>query len=188
MKEPFQFSAEITFCDHPFYRNIINFLFIQRKSCTKYPAILCNQRNTRCLSCFRFRKQRFTACQVCTCEKLLFQRIFLYCRRVKTVKQILKFQLSAEKESFFCIKISQFCLFIRKLYGTVRTNRSQSLAHLRHIIMFSHWFPGSVWLQLFQMFMSILNTSILHNNLCGSLLTYSRDSRNIVSTVTHQSL
>ena len=138
MKEPFQFSAEITFCDHPFCRNIINFLFIQRKSCTKYPAILCNQRNTRCLSCFRFRKQRFTACQVCTCEKLLFQRIFLYCRRVKTVKQILKFQLSAEKESFFCIKISQFCLFIRKLYGTVRTDRSQSLAHLRHIIMFSH--------------------------------------------------
>ncbi|MBN2912611.1 MAG: hypothetical protein JTJ27_08010, partial [Coprococcus sp.] len=32
------------------------------------------------------------------------------------------------------------------------------------------------------MFMRILNTSILHNNLCGSFLTYSRYSRNIVST------
>ena len=136
MKEPFQFSAEITFCDHPLHRNIINFLFIQRKSCTKYPAILCNQRNTRCLSCFRFRKQRFTACQVCTCEKLLFQRIFLYCRRVKTVKQILKFQLSAEKESFFCIKISQFC-----------PDPAKSLLRIK---VYSFWmkcrnFPEQVW-------------------------------------------
>ena len=65
---------------------------------------------------------------------------------------------------------------------------SQCLAHLRHIIVLFQIGFRTFWCDFFQMCIGVFNTLVSNDQIRSSLLSDTRNTRNIVGTVTHQSL
>ena len=86
------------------------------------------------------------------------------------------------------VKIVNPGVLIIKFHRAVRTDGSQFLAHLCHVIMFPKGFLCPGRLDFFQMGIGILNAPIGSNQTGGCFFTNGRDARYIIGGISHQSL
>ena len=149
--------------------------------------LICQKCSTNAAFFCRFSENFLTALQITAGKKFLFQGTFRYGCGIKFAQQILKIQACAKLICLSGIKISHLCLVVGKFQRAFRINGSQRFTELRHIVVLTQGLLCLIRFDFLQMGICIFNTAKLHNHFRCRFLSHTRNARNIVRGISHQS-
>ena len=134
---------------------------------------------------FCFFEDFFCKGKIRHCLEILFC-LYLFSLILKSGKKVFKLQLFEKFIGLLGIEVMNPCLLPVQFHRTVGIDGRQLSAQHCQIIMLQKGVLGFLGLDFLHMGIGIFCSTVFQKKLCGSFLTHSRKSGNIVGRISHQ--